>query len=106
MANQQHKKRDTVTQVSSATAHSYKIYQSTATGGTEKIPVSSGSYAVRARVPDKVAEKAVYNHLRLLRSQGRSIVGADEVARSLSLPIPQVERVVGKLRVRGVRVER
>ena len=98
-------KGEYVTVVGSKTTQSHHVTYSTSTGPAEKIHVE--------RIPspwkdisDHAAREAVYNHLRLLRSQGRTTVSTDEVAKGLSLPLSQVERIIDQLRPRGVKVER
>lgn len=59
-------------------------------------------HSMRKSVPNGVAVKAIENHLKFLRSVGRTSVPADEVAKALSLPIEQVERIASTLR--GVKV--
>ncbi len=78
------------------------------TGETVTFVVSKTIPAKRKSTPskevsDETAAEAINNHLRYLRSRGRTIVKIDEVAKALSLPISQVERITVKLR--GVKVE-
>ncbi|MFQ5895291.1 MAG: hypothetical protein ACE5JJ_05685 [Nitrospinota bacterium] len=74
--------------------------------GTPSFDIDIQSMDVPAKeLPDEIVLEAVYNHLRFLKSRGRSVVRADEVARALGLSIAQVERVAAMLHERGVKVE-
>lgn len=89
----------------------------TAETGTLSITGETVTFVVSKTIPakgkstpskeasDKTDAEAIYNYLRYLRSRGRTVVGADEVAKALSLPISQVEGITAKLRLRGVKVE-
>ena len=80
------------------------------TGGTatviesKTIPVKETSTPSK-EVSDRTATEAIYNYLRYLRARGRTNVGTDEVAKTLSLPLSQVGRVTAKMHRRGVKVE-
>jgi hypothetical protein len=54
-------------------------------------------HSIQKSVPNNVAAKAIENHLKFLRSVGRTSVPAEEVARALSLPLGQVERVASTI---------
>lgn len=51
-------------------------------------------------------EKAVFAHIRAMRTLGRTSLNTLEVARALSLPVDTVDRVVAKMSTKGVRVTR
>lgn len=103
MARKQETRR-TFSVVGSATAPSHAVFLGNTTGVSEKISYMPALPRERV-VQDKIAKRAVYNHLRFLRSLGRTVVGTDEVARALSLPITQVERIAITLHPKGVKLE-
>jgi len=87
----------------SGTPFSYSPLTSANSTGEERTRIS-GIFPLRVTKPsDKVVAKAIENYLRFLRSQGRIIVGVDEVARALSLSVSDVERVART--IAGVKVE-
>ena len=91
-----------VTITSSTPASLYRDFRVMTTSGSESV-----AYVLargEQQISDKLAKKAVLNHLGFLRAKGIMVVGTAEVARALSLPIAQVERVVLKLRPRGVKL--
>jgi hypothetical protein len=51
---------------------------------------------------DKI-ERAVYAHIRAMRTLGRTKTNTSEIAHALSLGVDEVNRAVAKLRVKGVR---
>ncbi len=81
-----------------------EVYSASTETGSATISYSPAPSPAKVS-QDKIAKEAVYNYLRFLKSRGRSVVGADEVARALSLPISQVERLAASLKTRGVRLE-
>jgi len=102
MSKQQ--KKQPVTDVTTTTA-THGIYIGTSTVGHEPIQVEPAPHREK-ELPDDPVREAVYNYLRFLRTRGVTVVGADEVAKALSLPISQVERVAATLHTRGVKVEK
>lgn len=52
----------------------------------------------------KSIDKAVYAHLRAMRTLGRTSANTSQIAKALSLPASEVERAVGRLKSRGVKV--
>ena len=88
----------------SSSASSHSILYPTTTRPDEDVSTWQ-TYRPQRRLSDKIASRAVLNHLRFLRSKGRSVVGVDEVAKTLDLPASQVERVASKLHSKGVKLE-
>ena len=64
--------------------------------------VSSEPRFSRRVITNDVATKAIQNHIKFLRSAGKTKVRSDEIAKALSLPIEQVERIASTLQ--GVKV--
>ena len=49
-------------------------------------------------------EKAVYAHIRAIRTLGRTSVNTAEIAAALSIPVIDVDRAVANLRDKGVKL--
>ena len=60
--------------------------------------------AEKIKRPTASVENAVYAHIRAIRTLGRTTVNAREIARSLTLPLTDVNRAVTALRSKGVKV--
>ncbi len=87
----------------SATPFSYSALTAANSTGEEKTTISDFLPSRAAKPTDKVLAKVIEDYLRYLRSRGRIVVGAEEVARALSLSVSEVERIATQ--IRGVRVE-
>src|SRR5438309_333359 len=48
-------------------------------------------------------EKAVYGHIRAVRSLGRQTINTAEIARALSVSVSSVEHAVDRLQSKGVK---
>lgn len=48
-------------------------------------------------------EKAVYAHIKAIRTLGRTSINTAEIAQALSIPMPDVTRAVSNLRDKGVK---
>lgn len=92
------------TKASSATVFFSQAVSSSTSSGAEKIAYTAVPRLTKAP-SDRAASEAVYNHLRFLRSCGRSVVGVDEVAAALGLSMSQVERAAASLKTRGIKLE-
>ena len=47
---------------------------------------------------------AVFSHIRAMRALGHTRVNTDQVAKALSLPPSEVERAIGELSSKGIKV--
>lgn len=62
------------------------------------------SHRVSIRPPhDNKIERAVYSHIRAIRTLGRTQINTSDIADALSLDVKDVNRAVTKLRAKGVR---
>jgi hypothetical protein len=55
------------------------------------------------RSSDNKIERAVYAHIRAVRTLGRTHINTSEIADALSLKVSEVNRAIEKLRDKGVR---
>lgn len=90
----------------SGTAFSYSP-SSTVSTSAEKVDatISPPTPSPKPGLSDKVIAMAVLNYLRFQRYRGRVVVRADEVARALSLSVPEVEKAATALSSSGVKLE-
>lgn len=90
----------------SGTTYTYDpfLVTSTSVGEVEKT-VAPGLASRQPGVSKKVIARAVFNYLRFQRSRGKIVVGADEVARALSLSVSEVEKAAAELASHGVKLE-
>lgn len=83
------------------------IIQPTHNSSTTSVSVTilspGGSLTVKASDATSI-ERAVYAHIRAIRTLGRTSVNTAEIAKALSLSISQVERAVAGLKDKGVKV--
>lgn len=49
-------------------------------------------------------ENAVYAHIQAVRALGRKKINTIEIANALSIPVPEVNRVIDALKKKGVKV--
>jgi len=80
------------------------LVTSTSVGEVEKT-IAPGLASRQPEVSKKVIARAVLDYLRFQRSRGKIVVGADEVARALSLSVSEVEKAAGELASHGVKLE-
>lgn len=82
------------------------------TGGFFSVPSGARISHPRATVSETAkrpranasVENAVYAHIRAIRTLGRTTINAGEIAKSLSLPVADVNRAVAALKSKGVKV--
>lgn len=90
------------TSVSSGTAFHYSPSVTSTSVEGEMVQVRDEERLIQPSA--RARAKMVEAYLRYLRSMGTTVVGADEVARALSLSISEIERIAARLN--GVKVER
>lgn len=89
----------------STTTSTHAVVAGSGTVASESIATGAAVVLTEQEVADDIALRAIYNHLRFLRSLGKTEVRIDEVARALSISISQVERIASRLTSRGVKVK-
>lgn len=65
-------------------------------------PPFSGYVTIKQHKPDEI-ERAVLAHIRAIRTLGRMEVNTLEIAEALALPVSDVNRVVDRLKGKGVK---
>lgn len=94
----------------SSTTETYSVAVSTSThqpvttSTTGRTGRSSAVTSIKDSRSFARIEKAVYAHIRAIRSLGRTTVNTAQIARALSVPIKDVDQAVAKLRTKGVRL--
>jgi hypothetical protein len=93
---------------SSGTAFTYNpsSVTSTSVGEIESSIVGMSGVHRRLVISDKVLRQAILNYLRFQRALGKTVVGADDVAKALSLSVEDVERAAAGLSSHGIRLEK
>ncbi len=90
----------------SGTSYTYNLSSAPSTSIGEVEPMIAPRTGSRQPgVSEKVIAEAVLNYLRFQRARGKMAVGADEVARALSLSVDEVEKVARGLASHGVKIE-
>ena len=88
--------------VSSVSVSGAMVGTNTTTSFPQPPLARSPRVSTRSKNDNKI-ERAVYSHIRAVRTLGRTRINTSDIADALSLDVSDVNRVVEKLRAKGVR---
>ena len=94
-----------VTSSASGTAGIYPILPTSTSASRSQVETSSSPFQPTGKLSkkEKKIEAAVYSHIKAIRALGRTVINTVEIDESLSLPIEDVNRIVSRLKEKGVR---